>query len=59
MEMNFHPTTFQVNEKGELEYHGEIIKIYNEFRFLTKEQKLDILILLKNWTDDQIESLNK
>lgn len=59
MEINFEPVNFQVNQQGELEYHGPAVKIYSEFRFMSKEQKLDILILLKNWTDNQIESLNK
>ena len=59
MEINLHSQTFTINEKGELEYRGKVITIHNEFGYLSKEQKKDILITLINWANDKIEALNE
>ena len=56
--MNFQHLTFFVNDNGELEYHGEVVKIYNEFRYMSKEQKLETLLLLIDWANNEIEKLN-
>jgi hypothetical protein len=55
MNIEFNPTNFLVNENGELEFHGQVITIHNEFRYMSKEQKLDILIMLVNWANDEIK----
>ena len=51
----YNPVNFTINDKGELEYHGKVITIHNEFRYLSVEQKKDILITLINWANEQIE----
>jgi hypothetical protein len=56
--MNFEPINFFVNDNGELEYHGEVVKIYGEFRYMSKEQKLETLTTLINWANNEIEKLN-
>ncbi len=58
MNIEFKPESFSVSSNGELEYHGQIITVHNEFRYLSIEQKKDILITFINWANDQIETLN-
>ena len=58
MNIELNPVNFTVSDKGELEYHGEIIKVHNDFRYMSKEQKLDILLMLVNWANDEIKTLN-
>jgi len=58
MHIEFNPVDFTVNDKGELEYHGKVITVHNEFRYMSKEQKLDILLKIINWANDEIETLN-
>ena len=48
---------FVINEKGELNYKGEIIRILPEYQLLQKEQKLELLIMLVNWANEEIENL--
>lgn len=48
---------FVINDKGELNYKGEIIRILPEYQFLQKEQKLELLIMLVNWANEEIENL--
>jgi len=57
MHIEFTPREFSVSSTGELEYHGPVIEIKNEYRYLSKEQKLNILITLINWANDQIENI--
>ena len=58
MNIEFSPVNFTVSDKGELEYHGEVITVHNDFRYMSKEQKLDILLMLVNWANDEIKTLN-
>jgi hypothetical protein len=45
---------FLVNEEGTLEFSGNVVTIHNEFRYLTKEQKEDILETLIDWCVEQL-----
>jgi hypothetical protein len=56
MNIEFKPVEFSVSPTGELEYHGAVIEVKNEFRYMSKQQKIDILITLINWANDQIET---
>lgn len=47
--------TFVVNDKGELDFKGEIFVVKPEYHILSKESKLDILIMLVNWANEEIE----
>jgi hypothetical protein len=49
--------TIIVNEKGELDFKGEIFKVMPEYHILAKKSKLDILIMLVNWANDEIEKI--
>lgn len=50
---------FIINENGELEFKGEVFRVNSEFQFLTNEKKLEVLILLINWANNEIQNLNK
>jgi hypothetical protein len=57
MKINFEAVNFKVNETGELEYHGKVIEVYQEyFMYLTKEQKIDILTTLIDWANNELEN---
>jgi hypothetical protein len=58
MNIEFNPVNFTVSEEGELKYHGKVITVHNEFRYLSKEQKLDILFTFIDWANDEIKTLN-
>ena len=58
MHVEFNPVNFKVSNKGELEYHGKVITVHNEFRYMSKEQKLDILLTFIDWANDEIKTLN-
>lgn len=58
MNLELNPATFTVSDKGELEFHGTAITVHNEFRYMSKEQKLEILLMLINWANEKIENLN-
>jgi hypothetical protein len=58
MNIEFNSVNFTVNEAGELEYHGKVITVHNEFRYMSKEQKLDILLTFIDWANDEIKTLN-
>jgi len=58
MNIEFNSVNFIVNETGELEYHGKVITVHNEFRYMSKEQKLDILLTFIDWANDEIKTLN-
>jgi hypothetical protein len=47
--------TFIINDKGELDFKGEIFIVKPEYHILSKESKLDILIMLVNWANEEIE----
>jgi hypothetical protein len=49
---------FIINEKGELDFKGEIFIVKPEYQILAKESKLNILIMLINWANDEIEKIN-
>jgi hypothetical protein len=44
-----------INDKGELDFKGEIFRVMPEYHLLAKESKLDILIMLINWANDEIK----
>jgi hypothetical protein len=46
-----------INSDGEIDTNNAIITVHLEFKFLSDEKKLEILILLQNWTTDQLEQL--
>jgi hypothetical protein len=47
-----------INDKGELDFKGEIFRVMPEYHLLAKESKLDILIMLINWANDEIKKAN-
>jgi hypothetical protein len=47
--------TFIINDKGELDFKGEVFIVKPEYHILSKESKLDILIMLVNWANEEIE----
>jgi hypothetical protein len=49
---------FIINEKGELDFKGEIFIVKPEYQILVKKSKLNILIMLINWANDEIEKIN-
>lgn len=48
-----------INEDGKLEYKGEVFKINAEFQYLSNNKKIEMLILLINWANDEIDKINK
>jgi len=46
-----------INSNGEIDTNNTIITVHPEFKFLSDEKKLEILILLQNWTTGQLEQL--
>ena len=50
---------FSVSINGEVEYNGEVICIKNEFRYCSNEQKINVLINLINWANDELDRINK
>jgi hypothetical protein len=44
---------FIINEKGELDFKGEIFRVMPEYYLLPKESKLELLIMLVNWANDE------
>ena len=56
--MNLEPINFFVNDNGELEYHGEVVRIYGEFMYMSREQKLETLNIMIDWANNEIEKLN-
>jgi hypothetical protein len=50
---------FLINDNGELNFKGEIIIIKPEYQFLSKNTKLEILIMLINWANDEISKINE
>jgi hypothetical protein len=57
--LELNPVVFKISNKGELEYYGKVIEVHNEFRYLSNEQKRDILITLINWANDELSNINK
>jgi hypothetical protein len=49
---------FIINEKGELDFKGEIFIVKPEYQILPKEKKIDILIMFINWANDEIKKAN-
>ena len=49
---------FIVNENGELDYKGEVFRVTPKYQVLTKQTKVDILIMLINWANDEIKKAN-
>ena len=49
---------FFINENGELDFKGEIFRINANFQFLPNEKKIDMLIMLINWANDEIIKCN-
>jgi hypothetical protein len=47
-----------INVNGEIDTNNPIITVHSEFQLIADEKKLEILILLQNWTTDQLEQLN-
>lgn len=50
--------TFIVNEKGELDFKGELFRIMPEYQILPNDKKVDMLIMLINWANDEIKKAN-
>jgi hypothetical protein len=46
-----------INSDGEIDTNNAIITIHPEFQFISDEKKLEILILLQNWTIEQLNNL--
>jgi hypothetical protein len=44
---------FIINEKGELDFKGEIFRVMPEYYLLPKESKLELLIMIVNWANDE------
>ena len=49
---------FIINENGELDFKGEIFRVMPEYHILSKEKKVDMLIMLINWANDEIKKAN-
>ena len=45
-------------EKGELDFKGELFRIMPEYQILPNEKKVDMLIMLINWANDEIKKAN-
>jgi hypothetical protein len=48
-----------INVNGEIGTDKPIITIHAEFQLIADEKKLEILILLQNWTADQLKQVTK
>lgn len=49
---------FFINENSQLDYKGQVFEIKAEFQFLPNEKKIEMLILLINWANDEIQKIN-
>lgn len=50
---------YNINLDGKIEYKGEVFRIQSGYQHLSKDKKLEMLILLINWGNDELEKLNQ
>ena len=58
MHINLYPVQFTVSQTGELEYHGKVVTVHKEFRWLSEEQKRDVLKSLAEWVEGELDRLD-
>lgn len=50
---------YNININGQIEYKGEVFKIHSSYQHLSNDKKLEMLILLINWANDELEKVNQ